>query len=218
MKLWDGPKLNQVEVKVFNVKAPTVMIATKEISEATGWEATFDNLSKYNEDGSEAEYIVKETPIEGYKTTIAGDNQSFLITNRSTATIEVPVEKKWVGDKLDKVVVSVYNENNLEYAIQTKEITEETNWRYVFENLPKYNDNGSAAKYVVKEVEIAGYTIEITGDQNGYVITNTKAIKPNVLSINLNTKNPVDTSDNLVEIGCMLVALLGFVLLRQSKH
>lgn len=88
----------------------------------------------------------------------------------------------------------------------------------MFKNLPKYNDNGSVAKYVVKEAEITDYIVEITGDQNGFTITNTKAIKPNVLSINLNTKNPVDTSDNLVEIGCMLVALLGFVLLKQPKH
>ncbi len=126
--------------------------------------------------------------------------------------------KLWDGPEQASIEVKIYNVGDLVNAVGTAQISEVQDWEHVFKNLPKYNEDGSVAKYVVKEVEVADYTIEITGDQNGYVITNTKAIKPNVLSINLNTKNPVDTSDNLVEIGCMLVALLGFVLLKQSKH
>ncbi|PFP77915.1 hypothetical protein COJ95_12780 [Bacillus cereus] len=55
-------------------------------------------------------------------------------------------------------------------VIDTKEVSVATNWKYTFEKLQVYDENGLAYKYEVKEQPVAGYKSEV----NGYDITNTK--------------------------------------------
>ncbi len=46
---------------------------------------------------------------------------------------------------------------------------------YTFESLPKYDSTGKEIAYTLEEVEVTGYTSEITGDAtNGYKIKNTQ--------------------------------------------
>lgn len=55
------------------------------------WSTTFANLPKADADGHEYVYTVKERPVEGYTTTIAGDASSgFAITNTVTTTPPTP--------------------------------------------------------------------------------------------------------------------------------
>ncbi|PEW03624.1 hypothetical protein CN425_06455, partial [Bacillus cereus] len=62
-------------------------------------------------------------------------------------------------------------------VVDTKEVTAETNWKYTFEKLQAYDENGVAYKYEVKEQPVTGYKSEI----KGYDITNTKIKdEPNV--------------------------------------
>ncbi|WP_242225440.1 Cna B-type domain-containing protein, partial [Bacillus cereus group sp. BfR-BA-01380] len=55
-------------------------------------------------------------------------------------------------------------------VVDTKEVSEATNWKYTFENLQAYDANGVAHKYEVKEQPVDGYQTEV----KGYDITNTK--------------------------------------------
>ncbi|MGF2623995.1 Cna B-type domain-containing protein, partial [Bacillus cereus] len=61
-------------------------------------------------------------------------------------------------------------------VVDTKEVTVETNWKYMFEKLQAYDANGVAYKYEVKEQAVPGYESKV----NGYDITNTKVGKTKV--------------------------------------
>ncbi|WP_460223502.1 Cna B-type domain-containing protein, partial [Bacillus cereus] len=55
-------------------------------------------------------------------------------------------------------------------VIDTKEVSEATEWKYAFTDLVAYDAEGKAYKYEVKEQPVDGYQTEV----NGYDITNTK--------------------------------------------
>ncbi|PGZ12089.1 Cna B-type domain-containing protein, partial [Bacillus cereus] len=55
-------------------------------------------------------------------------------------------------------------------VIDTKEVSEATEWKYAFTDLAAYDAEGKAYKYEVKEQEVAGYESKV----EGYDITNTK--------------------------------------------
>ncbi|WP_370991638.1 Cna B-type domain-containing protein, partial [Bacillus tropicus] len=61
-------------------------------------------------------------------------------------------------------------------VVDTKEVTVETHWKYMFEKLQAYDENGVAYKYEVKEQAVPGYESKV----NGYDITNTKVGKTKV--------------------------------------
>lgn len=163
---------------MFNVLTPTKTIETKQITAATGWRTTFEGLPKFNDDGSPAEYKIEETAIPNYETIINGNqNQGFVISNTNTEVIKVSVKKTWVGPKQDSVEVKLYHEDDEVNPIATAVISAATNWKHVFENLPKYNQDGSEAQYFIVETPIANYETKVEGDQSGYILTNTNTEK-----------------------------------------
>lgn len=163
---------------MFNVLTPTKTIETKQITVVTGWRTTFEGLPKFNDDGSPAEYKIEETAIPNYETIINGNqNQGFVISNTNTEVIKVPVKKTWVGPKQDSVEVKLYHEDDEVNPIATAVISATTNWKHVFENLPKYNQDGSEAQYLIVETPIANYETKVEGDQSGYILTNTNTEK-----------------------------------------
>ncbi len=163
---------------MFNVLTPTKTIETKQITVVTGWRTTFEGLPKFNDDGSPAEYKIEETAIPNYETIINGNqNQGFVISNTNTEVIKVPVKKTWVGPKQDSVEVKLYHEDDEVNPIATAVISATTNWKHVFENLPKYNQDGSEAQYLIVETPIANYETKVEGDQKGYILTNTNTEK-----------------------------------------
>ena len=54
-----------------------------ELSKATDWAGTFEDLDKYDADGKEIKYTVDETEVpEGYSAVVSGDaTKGFVITN-----------------------------------------------------------------------------------------------------------------------------------------
>ncbi|WP_255303510.1 Cna B-type domain-containing protein, partial [Bacillus wiedmannii] len=48
------------------------MIATQEVSKATGWKYEFKDLAAYDENGVAYKYEVKEQAVEGYKSKVNG--------------------------------------------------------------------------------------------------------------------------------------------------
>ena len=172
-KTWIGPKQSKVTVRLY---ADGVEKQHVELSAANNWKHEFENLPKYNSDGSEIKYTVKEDAVENYDTDITGNaNDGFKIKNSNNEKVKVPVEKTWVGPKQSKVTVRLLADG---VEKQHVELSAANNWKHEFENLPKYNADGSEIKYTVKEDIVENYNTEITGNANdGFKIKNTNVEK-----------------------------------------
>ncbi|WP_347835267.1 Cna B-type domain-containing protein [Gracilibacillus sp. JCM 18860] len=140
---------------------------TVELTEADGWEHTFANLEAYDENGIAYVYTVTEEPVKGYETRIDG----YDITNVRVGKTEVVGTKTWKDDNAEDRPTSITVEllQNGE-VIDTKEVTEEDEWKYSFTDLAKYDENGVAYEYTVQEQPVEGYQATV----DGYDITNVR--------------------------------------------
>ncbi|MGY1465008.1 Cna B-type domain-containing protein [Bacillus toyonensis] len=167
-KTWkdDNAKDRPEMIKVDLLQNDTV-IATQEVSEATGWKYEFKDLAAYDENGVAYKYEVKEQPVDGYESKVNG----YDITNTKVGETKVEGTKTWkddnAKDRPEMIKVDLLQNGKV---VDTKEVTAETNWKYTFEKLQAYDGNGVAYKYEVKEQSVAGYQ----SDVHGYDITNTK--------------------------------------------
>ena len=173
------------------------LLYTKVLTKEDNWAYVFNNIPMFDEkDGHLIKYEIKEDPIPGYKTIIGSD----YVVNMSL--IDIPVEKKWLGNPKDEVEISLYRDYDVkEYNLETGEeiVTPKTdlvttiklnkanNWKYTFKDLEEfYADKISSSKYkyYIKETSIEGYETEIKqNDENdirkGIVITNRENSIPN---------------------------------------
>ncbi|PFY24418.1 cell wall anchor protein, partial [Bacillus toyonensis] len=165
----DRPKM----IKVDLLQNGTV-IATQEVSEATGWKYEFKDLAAYDANGVAYKYEVKEQPVAGYESKVNG----YDITNTKVGETKVEGTKTWKDDNAKdrpKMIKVDLLQNGT--VIATQEVSEATGWKYEFKDLAAYDANGVAYKYEVKEQPVAGYQ----SDVHGYDITNTKIKdEPNV--------------------------------------
>ncbi|MCW9133261.1 Cna B-type domain-containing protein [Bacillus paramycoides] len=170
-KTWkdDNAKDRPEMIKVDLLQNGTV-IATQEVSKATGWKYEFKDLAAYDENGVAYKYEVKEQPVAGYESKVSGTD----ITNTKVGETKVEGTKTWnddnAKDRPEMIKVDLLQNGKV---VDTKEVTAETNWKYTFEKLQAYDENGVAYKYEVKEQPVAGYKSEV----KGYDITNTKVAK-----------------------------------------
>ncbi len=172
-KVWGNPKIPHPEEVTINLKNGETAIDSITLSEGNDWEGAFSNLPRRDASGAEIEYTVAEDAVEGYSSAITGDAQGgFTVTNTSTATVNVPVEKKWVGPAADKATVRLLAGGT--DAGKSVELNESNGWKASFEGLPKYDASGSEIEYTVAEDAVEGYSSAITGDaQGGFTVTNT---------------------------------------------
>ena len=105
----------------------------------------------------------------------------FVITNKNTEKVKIPVEKKWEdnnnqeGKRVKEIVVRL-----LQDGIPTTKVlklNEQNNWKGEFTDLDKYDSQGNEIKYTVKEETVVeGYDTEIIAGQVdgalGYIIKN----------------------------------------------
>ena len=179
-KVWENPKIPHPEEVTINLKNGGAVIDSITLSEGNDWEGAFSNLPRRDASGAEIEYTVAEDAVEGYSSAITGDAlNGFTVTNTSTATVNVPVEKKWVGPAAEKATVRLLGGGA--DSGKSVELTEANGWRGAFEGLPKYDASGAEIAYTVKEDEVDGYDSAITGDAlNGFTVTNTSTAKVDV--------------------------------------
>ena len=175
-----------IEGEPLNEKIETVQLQAEE-----GWTHTFIRLEQFNGERQEYVYAVVETPVEGYESTIDGNQrEGFIITNTlietntPIPTIDIPIMKIWRygntgNNKSVEVVLYRREEGEPKKAfVQRVKILAVDNWQYTFRRLEPYNEKGIAYVYSIDEVENAGYTSEITGNQTqGFIIVNT-AVAP----------------------------------------
>ena len=181
LKLWydnhdqDGIRPQSISVALYadgNKYGDTI-----QLNDANNWKHLFTQLPKYH-NGKQIKYTVQEigTP-SGYKTHITGNNGAYIITNTHTPeTTNLTVIKVWEdnnnqdGLRPVEITIQVYADGK---QINTITLNKENNWKYTYNNLPKYN-NGKQVTYTIKENTPANYTTTYT--QNGYTYTITNKI------------------------------------------
>ena len=178
-KKWVGPAAAKATVRLLAGGADSGR--SLELSEGNAWKGTFSDLPKYDASGAVIEYAVAEEPVEGYDSAVSGDAQAgFTVTNTSTAKVDVPVAKKWVGPAAGEVTVSLKRGDEV---VGTMKLNEAGGWKGTFSGLPKYDASGAVIEYAVAEDAVDGYDSAVTGDaQAGFTVTNTYVGKNGGLS------------------------------------
>ena len=170
-----------------NIKADSVnvtlkttdgnVVESKRITREDGWKATFGPYDKYDASGKEVKYNIDETKVDGYNSTITGDdNNGFVITN--TETTKIKVVKKWFGKIADSITL-VLKDAKTNKVIEERKINKSDlpngnsdTWEITFE-APKYDSSKNEIKYTVDEAKMNGYTIKaLCDDTNGHTIIN----------------------------------------------
>ncbi|ENH95980.1 hypothetical protein J416_13124 [Gracilibacillus halophilus YIM-C55.5] len=150
------------------------IIESREVTAESDWQYHFTDLEKYDENGVAYEYTVKEEPMEGYEASYDG----YDITNVRTGTTSVEVSKTWKdgteADRPSSITVQLYQNGEF---LKDAEVTAESDWTYVFDELPKYDEQGVKYNYTITEESIEGYQSTV----NGYDITNLRVGKTDVV-------------------------------------
>lgn len=184
IKKWVGgvPSIPELTFVFENSKLPANSEQKSVLIHGQGaeWKTTFE-LPKYNADGSEASYTVKENQIDGFtsafengKNTVTGDGQTITCVNTQIAdNIEITVNKEWADGvpeiAMQSVKVKVSEADNKVDSVE-KEITADANgkWSTTF-TMPKWKGSDMLS-YSVVETEINGEKIEKlpVGNDNVY--------------------------------------------------
>ncbi|PEU05694.1 cell wall anchor protein, partial [Bacillus cereus] len=137
----DRPKTIKVDLiqKDSSQAQKETVIATQEVSEATGWKYEFKDLAAYDENGVAYKYKVKEQPVAGYESKVNGTD----ITNTKVGETKVEGTKTWKDDNAknrpEMIKVDLLQNGKV---VDTKEVTTATEWKYTFEKLQAYDANG----------------------------------------------------------------------------
>ena len=160
----DGKRPTSITVRLY---ANGKEIKNIEVTNATNWTYKFTNLPK-KEAGKVIAYTVTEDKVDEYETEVEG----FNITNKHIPEkISLSGTKTWNdnnnqdGKRPESITVNLLANGK---EVSTTTVTEKTNWKYEFKNVPKY-EAGKEIKYTVSEVTVDEYTTTI----NGMNITNT---------------------------------------------
>lgn len=176
-KSWIGKATDNVKVSLQSNK---IKIEELTLSNDNNWKDSFKNLPKYDKNGKEIEYTIKEEKIDGYNTTITGDKENgFKITNTISGKVSIGVTKKWIGPKTNSVNILLLANGE---RVKEVQLDESNSWQYTFENLEKYQD-GKEITYTVDEVNVDDnkYESKIIKDKdNNFDIINTNIEKINI--------------------------------------
>ena len=169
-KKWVGPAADKATVRL--LAGGQDAGKSVELNDANGWKASFEGLPKYDASGAEIAYTVAEEPVDGYDSAVSGDAlNGFTVTNTSTAKVDVPVVKKWVGPAAGEVTVSL---KRGDAVVGTLKLSDANGWNDSFRGLPKCDASGSEIEYTVAEDAVEGYDSAVSGDAlNGFTVTNT---------------------------------------------
>ena len=139
-------------------------------------------------------YIVKQADIDAVLETEQNEIISKDIINIATATdgkttveddddmpvnpdVTINVNKNWQdnnnqdGKRPEKITVKLYRNNENE-PIKTATIDASSDWKYVFNKLPKYDENKNEITYRVVEVTVPEYDTKYEISDNGVEIYN----------------------------------------------
>ena len=171
-KIWkdeenqDGKRPDSVKIQLL-ADGQEVPGKTLTLTKDNNWTDSFKNLDEYKGE-NKIKYTIKEVKVEnGYTSVTTGSaKDGFTVTNtRTPEKTKVEGEKTWNdADDQDGKRPKEITVNLLANGKKVKEakVTADTNWKYSFTDLPKY-EKGQEIKYTVTENAVAEYTPEING-------------------------------------------------------
>ena len=208
-KVWDdnnnqdGKRPTEITVKLSNGTTVT-------LNEENKWQATIDNLPKYN-NGTPIKYVWTEDTTglpEGYSlTNTEVEGQITTFTNSYTPKVRnIKVNKIWHDDnnqyhvRAKEVTVNILADDEV---IKTITLNEDNGWAATLENLPVFK-NGKEIKYEVSEFEVEYYKVIIEENEEGFTINNFYDAKGG--------EEPPKTSDNIYgSIIALIISVTGIV-------
>ncbi|WP_454955870.1 Cna B-type domain-containing protein [Gemella morbillorum] len=162
----DGKRPDKIKV-ILNktVDGQTTKVTEKEVTKENNWSYEFNDLPKY-ENGKEITYSIDEEAVPGYEKSTDGYN---LKNKYTPEKVSIAGKKIW-DDKNnqdrkrpDKIKVILNKTvDGVKTKVTEKEVTVLTNWRYEFNNLPKY-ENGKLITYSIDEEAVPGYEKIVDG-------------------------------------------------------
>lgn len=153
------------------------------LTKDTGFSKTFENLPVFFNNGTKITYTVTEDAVNGYTGKITTDDTGYILSITNThapETIRKTVTKIWDdgndrdGIRPTNVKIELYGTDGTR---RTQYLTKDNHWSYSFENLPKYQNEGTIILYTIKEEAVDGYTQKSVTTTAGFDLTNTHEIQ-----------------------------------------
>lgn len=153
------------------------------LTKDTGFSKTFENLPVFFNSGTKITYTVTEDAVNGYTGKITTDDTGYILSITNThapETIRKTVTKTWDdgndrdGIRPTNVKIELYGTDGTR---RTQYLTQDNHWSYSFENLPKYQNEGTIILYTIKEEAVDGYTQKSVTTTAGFDLTNTHEIQ-----------------------------------------
>lgn len=153
------------------------------LTKDTGFSKTFENLPVFFNNGTKITYTVTEDAVNGYTGKITTDDTGYILSITNThapETIRKTVTKTWDdgndrdGIRPTNVKIELYGTDGTR---RTQYLTKDNHWSYSFENLPKYQNEGTIILYTIKEEAVEGYTQKSVTTTAGFDLTNTHEIQ-----------------------------------------
>lgn len=153
------------------------------LTKDTGFSKTFENLPVFFNNGTKITYTVTEDAVNGYTGKITTDDTGYILSITNThapETIRKTVTKTWDdgndrdGIRPTNVKIELYGTDGTR---RTQYLTKDNHWSYSFENLPKYQNEGTIILYTIKEEAVDGYTQKSVTTTAGFDLTNTHEIQ-----------------------------------------
>ena len=182
VKIWDdennqdGIRPSLIQVTLTGSDGSTHNAA---ITKNEGWAYQFKDLPQYK-NGVKIDYTLQEADSNPYTYEIVkgSDGYSFTITNNYVpAAVNVPVTTIWNDDnnrdgiRAKETVITLQGSNGKVYQ---HIVTDKDSFATVFEDVPKFFDEGKEVVYTVTQNEVDGYTTDVTNtDKYTFQITNT---------------------------------------------
>lgn len=165
-KTWVGPAADGVTVRLLADGVDTGESLT--LTADAGWAGAFTGLPAHRDHGAVIAYTVREDPIAGYDSAVAGDaRDGFAITNTATATTEITGTKTWDdaddqdGMRPASITVDLLADGT---KVASRTVDAAQGWAYAFTDLPVYDHaDGHRIAYAVSEQPVAGYEAMVVG-------------------------------------------------------
>ncbi len=158
VKKWIGKEADSVKIHLYADNKDTGKSVV--LDKTNIWKGKFDNLRKFNKDGNENKYTVKEDTLSDYESNVTGSQKDgYLVTNKNIEKIRIPVTKKRVGKAADSVTVNLLADNKDTGKSIT--LNSASQWKGEFKDILKYDGtDGHEIVYTVSEVSVKGIPVE----------------------------------------------------------
>jgi len=154
-------------------------VASRELTAANNWAATFQGWPKYRIKDVEYVYSVNEDPVPNYLTSINGTTITNTFQGQTTS---ISVRKIWndngnaEGRRPASVTMTLHNGTGVVTRVR---LSDANGWFATVTDLPTAV-NGAPAVYYWTEQEVVGYRSSMTTDGNTVIFTNAPFDRPPV--------------------------------------